>query len=124
MKLNLNLLTVVFLILTTLNSCDSDDKKDGALTTYKGVYSFGPEEKTFKDCENGNEYWVTDKSKILEKEYSKLNAEKEYQPVYVEVEGTKVKATKADGLDPDYDSIVVVKKLLKITKVIPQDMCN
>ena len=44
--------------------------------------------------------------------------------MYVEVEGDKIKATKADALDAQYDSILVVKKLVKITKVIPQDMCN
>jgi hypothetical protein len=44
--------------------------------------------------------------------------------VYVEVEGAKVKTTKADGLDPQYDSILVVRKVKTISKVIPQDMCN
>lgn len=120
MKLNLTLITVFILALC---SCGGGDKKN-ASAIYKGVYSFGPEEKSFKDCETGSELWVTDNSKELEEQYKKLNAEKSYEPVYVEIEANKVKATKADALDPDYDSILVVKRLIKITKVIPQDMCN
>ena len=90
---------------------------------FKGVYSFGPEVKSFKDCDNGTEFWVTDSSRQLELKYSQLNFEKPYMPVYVEVEGVKVKSGK-DGLGSEYDSTLVVKKLVKITKVIPQDKCN
>lgn len=107
-----------------LYSCSSSDKKNAPSIIYKGVCSFGPEVKSFKDCETGSEFWVNDSSGTMEKEYTQLNFEKPYEPVYVEVEGNKVKATKADALDSQYDSIIVVKKLVKITKVIPQDMCN
>ena len=103
--------------------CGNAGKSKPALI-YKGVYKFGPEEKSFNDCETGSEFWVTDKSDSLEKKYNLLNFEKPYEPVYIEVEGEKIKATKADALDSQYDSIIVVKKLVKITKVIPQDMCN
>ena len=61
---------------------------------------------------------------MLELKYSQLNFEKPYEPVYVEVEGYKIKAQKSDGLDSQYDSILIVKKLDKITRVIPQGMCN
>jgi hypothetical protein len=43
--------------------------------------------------------------------------------VYVEVEGDKIRSDK-DGLGSEFDSTLVVKKLIKITKEIPQDMCN
>jgi len=89
---------------------------------YKGVYSFGPELKSFKDCDNSHEFWVTDSSKQLELQYSQLNFEKPYEPVYVEVEGVKVRSGK-EGMGSEYDSTLVVKKLIKITKEIPQE-CN
>jgi copper homeostasis protein (lipoprotein) len=104
-------------------SCHSNSPKKPVYIIYKGVYSFGPEEKTFKDCDSGHEFWVTDKSAQLELKYSQLNFEKPYQPVYVEVEGIKVRSGK-DGISSEYDSTLVVKKLIKITKDIPQDMCN
>ena len=104
-------------------SCKHEAKKVPPVI-YKGLYSFGPEVKSFKDCETGREFWAADSSATLELQYSQMNFEKPYEPVYVELEGNKVKATKADGLDPQYDSILVVKKVDKITKAIPQDMCN
>jgi len=98
-------------------------KKKVTTVIYKGVYKFGPQEKSFNDCETGTEFWANDKAD-LEKQYTQLNAQKSYEPVYVEVEGQKVKATPADTVEAQYDSIIVIKKVIKITKVIPQDMCN
>jgi len=103
-------------------SCNGSDSKDNPVV-FKGVYSFGPEVKSFKDCDNGREFWVTDSSKQLELKYSQLNFEKPYEPVYVEVEGMKIHSNK-EGLGSEYDSTLVVKKLIKITKEIPQDMCR
>jgi hypothetical protein len=111
------------LLIPLIFGCRHEEKKV-APVIYKGLYSFGPEVKSFKDCETGSEFWAADSSATLELKYSQLNFAKPYEPVYVEVEGNKVKATKADGLDSQYDSILVVKKVNKITKVIPQDMCN
>jgi copper homeostasis protein (lipoprotein) len=105
-------------------SCNRSGNTAEKHIIYKGLYSYGPEVRSFKECESGNEYWVTDSSATLELKYSQLNFEKPYEPVYVEVEGKKIKTSKADGLDTDYDSILVVKKLIKITKEVPQDMCN
>ena len=103
-------------------SCKNNGKADKPVV-YRGVYSFGPEVKSFKDCDNGREFWVTDSSKQLELQYTQLNFEKPYEPVYVEVEGDKIHSGK-EGLGSEYDSTLVVKKVVKITKVIPQDMCN
>ena len=120
--MKLNYLLAVLLIISVC-SCKHSEKKT-APAVYKGLYRFGPEVKSFEDCETGTEFWATDSSSTLELKYSQLNFEKPYQPVYVEVEGEKIKATKADALDSQYDSILVVKKVNKITKEIPQDMCN
>jgi copper homeostasis protein (lipoprotein) len=122
MRLNLTLL--ISILALAVCSCSNSDRKNGPTVVYKGVCSFGPQVKSFKDCETGSEFWVNDNSKTLEQKYTQLNFEKPYEPVYVEVEGSKIKATKADALDSQYDSIIVVTKVVKITKVIPQDMCN
>ncbi|MDB5131174.1 MAG: hypothetical protein JWR02_923 [Mucilaginibacter sp.] len=110
------------LIIVGAWSCGNSNKS-AKNVVYKGVYSFGPEVKSFKDCETGSEFWATDSSAQLELKYSQLNFEKPYVPVYVEVEGIKIHSGK-DGMGSEYDSTLVVKKLIKITKQIPQDMCN
>ena len=114
---------LMFLVVIFAFSCNNNSGKAVHNIVYKGVYSFGPEVKSFKDCDNGREFWVTDSSKELELKYSQLNFEKPYEPVYVEVEGIKIHSDK-EGLGSEYDSTLVVKKLVKITKEIPQDMCN
>ncbi len=52
-----------------------------------------------------------------------MNFEKPYEPVYIEVE---CKVVKSDSLTvtADYDSTMVVTKLLKMTKEIPDGPCN
>ncbi|WP_316819670.1 hypothetical protein [Pedobacter gandavensis] len=89
----------------------------------KGLYSYGPEIKSFTDCEEGNEYWVTDSAKTLELAYNNFNFEKPYEPVYIEVECHIIKS---DSLiiAADFDSTMVVTKLLKISKEIPDGPCN
>jgi len=104
-------------------SCNGNIGNTSKRTVYKGVYSFGPEVKSFKDCETGSEFWVTDSCKQLELKYSQLSFEKPYVPVYVEVEGEKTRSGK-EGMGSEYDSTLVVTKLVKITKEIPVDMCN
>lgn len=111
----------VVILFAGMYSCKSHSGNSTII--YKGVYSFGPEVKSFKDCDNGQEFWVTDSSKQLELKYSQLNFEKPYVPVYVEIEGIKIHSGK-EGLGAEFDSTLVVKKLIKITKEIPQDMCN
>lgn len=112
---------LLLVLLAVLAACNHPAKKKPPVI-YKGVYSFGPEVKTFRDCDSGNEYWVTDHSSQLELKYSELKFEKPYEPVYVEVEGKKIKSAR-DGLGSEYDSTLVVEKLVKISKVIPPS-CN
>lgn len=114
---------LIGVLIITACSCNNGGGDKTQHIVYKGVYSFGPEVKSFKDCDNGREFWVTDSSAQLELKYSQLNFEKPYEPVYVEVEGIKIRSDK-EGLGSEYDSTLVVKKLVKITKEIPQDMCK
>ena len=110
-------------VIAGIYSCRNNSTTNDQHVVYKGIYSFGPEVKSFKDCDSGTEFWVTDSSKQLELKYSQLNFEKPYEPVYVEVEGEKIHSGK-EGLGAEYDSTLVVNKLIKITKEIPLDMCK
>ncbi|MBS7565844.1 hypothetical protein KHS38_15660 [Mucilaginibacter sp. Bleaf8] len=114
---------ILGLVVLASCSCNSNSQKDGDVQVYKGLYSFGPEVKSFKNCDDTHEYWVTDSSAQLELQYSQMNFEKPYEPVYIEVEGKKVRSG-SEGMGSEYDSTLVVKKVIKITREIPQDMCN
>ncbi|ETZ19515.1 hypothetical protein N824_12290 [Pedobacter sp. V48] len=106
-------------------ACNRKDAEETAGTTrvIKGLYSYGPEIKSFTDCDEGREYWVADSAKTLELAYSNFNFEKPYEPVYIEVECHLIKS---DSLivSADFDSTMVVTKVLKITKEIPDGPCN
>lgn len=117
---------VLFLMLSAIfTACNqnSEQEQNNSTRVIKGLYSYGPEIRSFTDCEEGREYWVTDSAKTLELAYSNFNFEKPYEPVYIEVECHLVKS---DSLivSADFDSTMVVTKLLKITKEIPDGPCN
>ena len=113
------------LLATVLVACNGDagTQENSKTTVIKGLYSYGPEIKSFTECEDGREFWVADSAKTLELAYSNLGFEKPYTPVYIEVECKLVKSdtSKVTG---DYDSTMVVTKLLKISKQIPDGPCS
>ncbi len=108
-----------------LSSClgDKDSNKANKSVVIKGLYSYGPEIKSFTECEEGREYWVADSAKTLELAYHNLGFEKPYTPVYIEVECNIVKSD-TSKITGDYDSTMVVTKLLKLSKQIPDGPCS
>ena len=116
------LLFAMALIWSCSNNKSSEQEK-GKSVTLKGLYSFGPEVKSFTDCDESREYWVIDSAKNLELAYNNLGFEKPYTPVYIEVEAHLVKSDTAT-ITGGYDSTMVVTKLLKISKEIPEGPCN
>jgi len=118
------LLLIIPLTLAII-ACNSKhiDVKSTPVRMMKGLYSYGPEMKSFTDCEEGREYWVADSAKTLELAYSNLNFEKPYEPVYIEAECHVVKSDSL-SVSADFDSTLVVTKLLKISKEIPEGPCN
>src|SRR5215217_2690533 len=105
--------------------CNQKPAEEEQSTTrlIKGLYSYGPEIKSFTDCEEGREYWVADSAKTLELAYSNFNFEKPYEPVYIEVECHLIKS---DSLivSADFDSTMVVTKVRRITKEITDGPCK
>lgn len=113
-----------FATITLLYACTNEKKVDenSTPTIVKGLYSFGPEIKSFTDCIESKEYWVADSAKTLELAYSNLGFEKPYTPVYIEAECHFVKSD--TSINADYDSTMVVTKLIKISKEIPEGPCS
>ena len=116
---------LLFVVSVFVVACNWDSKKENKsnISIIKGLYSYGPEIKSFTDCEEGREYWVADSAKTLELAYNKLNFEKPYEPVYIEVECHFVKSDSL-RISADFDSTMVVTKLIKISKEIPEGPCN
>jgi copper homeostasis protein (lipoprotein) len=119
---NAVLLFVVSLLAVACNQGSKKENKSN-ISLVKGLYSYGPEIKSFTDCEEGREYWVADSAKTLELAYNKFNFEKPYEPVYIEVECHFVKSDSL-RISADFDSTMVVTKLIKISKEIPEGPCN
>ena len=117
------ILASAVLLLASACNRTSVEENTNASKILKGLYSFGPEIKSFTDCEEGKEYWVTDSAKTLELAYSNFNFEKPYEPVYIEVECHMIKSDSL-MISADFDSTMVVTKVLKITKEIPDGPCN
>ena len=117
----------MLLMLAGVVSCNNHHQKSAKQAhkqaVYRGLYSFGPEVKSFKDCDSGHEYWAADSSAKLELSYSQLHFEKPYTPVYVEIEGRKISSGDS-GIRTEFDSTIVVTRLVKISREIPQNMCR
>ncbi len=125
MKLIKQAFVFVVLLGVAVTACNRKEKaeeEESNVKTVKGLYSFGPEMKSFTMCDDGREYWVADSVKNLELSYSNLNFEKPYEPVYVELEGYFAKSD-TSAVSADFDSTLVVTKVLKISKEIPDGPC-
>jgi copper homeostasis protein (lipoprotein) len=125
MKLIKQAFVFVVLLGVAVTACNRKEKaeeEESNVKTIKGLYSFGPEMKSFTMCDDGREYWVADSVKNLELSYSNLNFEKPYEPVYVELEGYFAKSD-TSAVSADFDSTLVVTKVLKISKEIPDGPC-
>ncbi|MBC7417895.1 MAG: hypothetical protein H7325_07045 [Pedobacter sp.] len=126
MKRNTGIFSGLMMIAVGISACQSNPKEEVVTSKaqiIKGLYSFGPDMKSFTLCEDGREYWVIDSVKSLELSYSKLNFEKPYEPVYVELEGFFEKS-KAPLVSVDFDSTLVVTKVIKISEKIPDGPCK
>jgi copper homeostasis protein (lipoprotein) len=106
-------------------ACNRTPVEDGNIDVkvVKGLYSYGPEIRSFTDCDEGREYWVADSAKTLELAYNDLNFEKPYVPVYIEVEARVVKSD-SSTVTANFDSTLVVTKVLKVTTEIPDGPCK
>ncbi|WP_029282260.1 hypothetical protein [Pedobacter sp. R20-19] len=126
MKLVKQAFVFVVLFGVAVTACNRNGKagkeEESNVKIVKGLYSFGPEMKSFTMCDDGREYWVADSVKNLELSYSNLNFEKPYEPVYVELEGYFAKSD-TSVVSADFDSTLVVTKVLKISKEIPDGPC-
>ncbi|MCC8425019.1 hypothetical protein [Mucilaginibacter sp. UR6-11] len=121
MRLSGIYIVLVLLLMIGMMACKHKTDKAGAPRTevFKGLYSFAPGAKTFQPCGLQTEYWVADSCAQLELKYSQtIPFEQKARPVYIEVAGEKIKSA-AGSNGAAYDSTLVVRKVIKLTKDIP-----
>ena len=119
----ITLLSIVLALAVIACNRTPVEEGDSEVKVIKGLYSYGPEIRSFTDCDEGREYWVADSAKTLELAYNELNFEKPYVPVYIEVEARVVKSD-SSTVTANFDSTLVVTKVLKVTREIPDGPCN
>jgi hypothetical protein len=123
MKLGQQIFLLTLIAFCVCACMEKPKEKANQPIIYKGMYTFGRDGKSFKDCNGATTFWVVDSSNKLELQYSQLIvSEQQDMPVYIEVTGEKVPSVKGDG-GVAFDSTLVVYKVVKITKEIPAD-CN
>ncbi|PID63123.1 MAG: hypothetical protein CSB44_02675 [Gammaproteobacteria bacterium] len=109
-----------------LLSCAAHEPEDEqGSDRLKGLYTYGHEVSSFQPCNSSAGYWAV----LPEAEASRLNAmslEKAervgqpYQPVYVELTGALSSSANEDGFAADYDAILEVSKVQKVSSTIPE----
>ena len=119
----ITLLSIVLALAVIACNRTPIEDENSDIRVIKGLYSYGPEIRSFTDCDEGREYWVADSAKTLELAYNDLKFEKPYIPVYIEVEGRVVKSD-STTVTANFDSTLVVTKVLKVTREIPDGPCN
>ncbi|MBG6236780.1 hypothetical protein IWX76_003374 [Pedobacter sp. CAN_A7] len=119
----ITLLSIVLALAVIACNRTPVEDENSDIRVIKGLYSYGPEIRSFTDCDEGREYWVADSAKTLELAYNDLKFEKPYIPVYIEVEGRVVKSD-STTVTANFDSTLVVTKVLKVTREIPDGPCN
>ncbi|PIE14722.1 MAG: hypothetical protein CSA68_09660 [Rhodobacterales bacterium] len=95
------------------------------LARFVGGYSYGHEVQSFQPCNSSLAYWAVLPSSEVERlnALSLQKAKQEgrpYQPVYLEVTGMLQPSAEAEGFAANYDAILKVEKISKVSKTLPK----
>jgi uncharacterized membrane protein len=82
---------------------------------FKGMYTFGNEVNTFRDCSNQQTYWVNDSLGNLQKLYGKAlqPLSYPYESVYAELKGY-LAGKSTLGYASEYENVLVVTDIIKL----------
>ena len=123
--------SLLLLILTTLFYSCNDPRTDDArsstdvaptrtdvarnVSTFKGLYTFGNEINTFRDCSTQTTYWVNDSLADLRKPYEQTlrSMSYPYESIYAEVKGY-LAGKSSLGYASEYENVLVVTEVVKL----------
>lgn len=83
------------------------------IRTFKGLYTFGNEVSTFRDCDNPSKvYWLEDESKKMNESYKKAHTflAYPYESIYVELKGY-LKGKSTIGYAAEYENVLAVTEV-------------
>ena len=88
---------------------------DKTPVTFKGMYTFGNEVNTFRDCSNQVTYWVNDSLASLRAPYEKATQFLSYphESVFAEVKGY-LAGRSTMGYASEYENVLVVTEVVKV----------
>lgn len=92
------------------------DSSNTSPVTFKGLYTFGHEVSTFRDCRGSKKvYWVNDSLKALRDQYKKSTdfLPYPYESVYAEVKGY-LSGKSNLGFASEYENVLVVTGIIKV----------
>ena len=91
------------------------DTISNKISNFKGLYTYGDEVSTFRDCKTGKIYWLTDSSKKMSKLYLAVHRSPAYpyESVYAEIKGY-LKGKSSLGYASEYENELVAKSVIKV----------
>jgi len=93
------------------------------IETYRGLFIWGHEVRSFSLCGSSEELWVIDKTNGDAKAIHTILTNKPYQPIFVEIKGIRGNAPK-DGFGADYSGAIVFEELIHASKVEESWACR
>ena len=86
---------------------------------------FGHEVESFRPCGSKKAYWVRGGDRTLQPLRQRAERLREmrgkpYQPIYVEATGTIDTKSAREGFARDYDGVVRLRKVARVSNAIPQ----
>ncbi len=91
--------------------------------TYKGTYSYGHEVRSFKPCNEKEDYWVSfDWAGMEMQDFYEDSGKRPYQPLYIEFRGQILNET-VDGFAEQSSGLIRISEVLSYTFEVPSG-CN
>jgi len=92
---------------------------------YRGRFYYGPDVQVFEPCAQLKAYWVDGEAKALKPLISHSEALREKHgkdrlPLYVELTGRVDTRTAREGPAEDYDGLLHVRRVLRVSTAIPK----
>lgn len=86
-----------------------------APVTFRGLYTFGNEVNTFRDCSTQQTYWVNDSLTPLRKPYEQTlkSLTYPYESVYAELKGYLAGKSRL-GYASEYENVLIVTEIIKL----------
>ncbi len=97
---------------------------DNTPISFKGLYTFGKEVNTFRDCSTGQEFWVNDSLNLMKITYQKVlqSFSYPYESTYAEVKGYL--SGKSDlGYASEFENVLVVTEVIELSAKNFQTEC-